>query len=138
MTMAMTAGESGLAGDPDLLLLKQVHAQAMRIPLDEAAKTLYGLLTGKIAAYILGVKDVRTLTRWASKDVRAIRIEHEARLRAAYEIATLLLHFDAPETVRAWFIGMNPELGDVAPAEVIRQDRLQDALGAARAFVANG
>ncbi len=87
---------------------------------------------------MVGVKDVRTLTRWASKDVRVIRIDHEMRLRAVYEIATLLRHFDAPETVRAWFIGMNPEVDDVAPAEVIRQDHLQDALGAARAFVANG
>jgi hypothetical protein len=136
--MALADGEGRVTADPDLMLLKQIHAQAMRISLDEAAQTLYRLLTGKIAAYMVGVKDVRTLTRWASKDVRVIRIEHETRLRAAYEIATLLLHFDAPETVRAWFIGMNPELDDVAPAEVIRHDHLQDALGAARAFVANG
>ena len=87
---------------------------------------------------MVGVKDVRTLTRWVSGEVSEIRVEHETRLRAAYEIATLLLRFDAPETVRAWFIGMNPELDDVAPIEVIRQDRPQDALGAARAFIANG
>jgi len=33
---------------------------------------------------------------------------------------------------------MNPELDDVAPIEVIRQDRLRAAPSAARAFVANG
>jgi hypothetical protein len=133
----VTLAHSRATGDADAALLKEVHAQAVRVPLREAVGALYRLLTGKIAAYMVGVKDVRTLTRWAGGEVREIRVEHEARLRAAYEIATLLLHFDAPETVRAWFIGMNPELDDVAPIEVIRQDRLQDALGAARAFVAN-
>src|SRR5438105_4316390 len=130
MTMA-GAGTTGAAlDDADVSLLKEVHAQAMRVPLPEAAEALYRLLTGKIAAYMLGVKDVRTLSRWAAGETREIRVEHEARLRAAYEIATLLLHFDAPETVRAWFIGMNPELADVAPIEIIHQNRLQEALGA--------
>lgn len=136
--MVITAENTRTAGDADSALLKEAHAQAMRVSLREATDTLYHLLTGKIAAYMVGVKDVRTLTRWIGGEVREIRVEHEARLRAAYEIATLLFHFDAPETVRAWFIGMNPELDDVAPIEVIRQDRLQDALGAARAFIANG
>ncbi len=136
--MAIAARGNWVAGDADVTLLKDAHAQAMRVPLREAADALYRLLTGKIAAYMLGVKDVRTLTRWAGGETREIRVEHETRLRAAYEIATLLLRFDAPETVRAWFISMNPELDDIAPIEVVRQDRLQDALGAARAFVANG
>jgi len=137
-TVAIVAEHGRATDDADAALLKEAHAQAMRVPPHEAADALYRLLTGKIAAYMVGVKDVRTLTRWVSGEVSEIRVEHEIRLRAAYEIATLLLRFDAPETVRAWFIGMNPELDDVAPIEVIRQDRPQDALGAARAFIANG
>jgi hypothetical protein len=138
MDMVVASQADRAMEDADAVLLREVHAQAMRVSSREAADTIYRLLTGKIAAYMLGIKDVRTLTRWAAGEVREVRVEHERRLRAAYEIATLLLRFDAPETVRAWFIGMNPELDDVAPIEVIRQDRLQDALGAARAFVANG
>lgn len=89
----------------DIELLKEVHAQAMRVPLREAADALYRLLTGKIAAYMVAVKDARTLTRWISGEVHDIRVEHETGLRAAHEIATLLWHFDAPEPIRAWFIG---------------------------------
>jgi hypothetical protein len=136
--MAVATGETRATGEADNVLLKEVHAQAMRVPLCEVAEAIYRLLTGKITAYMVGVKDVRTITRWAGGEVREVRVEHERRLRAAYEIATLLLHFDAPETVRAWFLGMNPELDDVAPVEVIRADRLQEALSAGRAFVANG
>src|SRR5579872_1771111 len=110
---SMVAAEQiGETGDPDSALLKQVHAQAMRVPLHDAASTLYRLLTGKIAAYMIGVKDVRTITRWANGEVSEIRVDNETRLRAAYEIVILLQHFDAPETVRAWFLGMNPELDD--------------------------
>lgn len=138
MSIAARTGDRKATSDADIALLKDVHAQAMRATLSEIADMLYRLLTGKIFAYMAGVKDVRTLTRWANGETREIRVEHETRLRAAYEIATLLLHFDAPETVRAWFIGMNPELDDIAPITVIRHDRLQDALGAARAFIANG
>lgn len=127
-----------MISDTDVSLLKDVHSQATRVSLSEATSMMYRLLTGKVAAYMIGVKNVRTLTRWAGGAVGEMRIEQETRLRTAYEIATLLSHFDAPETVRAWFIGMNPELDDVAPIEVIRQGRLQEALGAARAFVANG
>ncbi len=136
--MAIVAEYGRATDEADIALLKETHAQALRVSPHEAVDALYRLLTGKITAYMVGVKDVRTLTRWVSGEVSEIRVEHEIRLRAAYEIATLLLRFDAPETVRAWFIGMNPELDAVAPIEVIRQDRPQDALGAARAFIANG
>jgi hypothetical protein len=47
----------------------------------------------------------------------------------------LLASQDSPQTVKAWFIGLNPQLGDTSPAEAIREGRLRDALMAARAFV---
>jgi hypothetical protein len=48
----------------------------------------------------------------------------------------LLLSQDSPRTVRAWFIGLNPQLGDVSPAEAIHDGQLKEALAAARAFMA--
>ena len=74
-------------------LLEQVHGQATRIPIPEAAESLQDLLTGRIAAYMTGVKDARTVTRWARGEVTDIRLESESRLRTAYEIMTLLLRF---------------------------------------------
>lgn len=127
-----------MADDRDASILTQVHSQALRAPIQEAASTLSRVLTGRIAAYVVGVKDVKTLHRWASGAVTEIRPESEGKLRVAYEIVTLLLRFDAPETVRAWFIGLAPELDDVSPARAIHDGHLQEAVGAARAFAANG
>lgn len=62
----------------------------------------------------------------------------ERRLRAAYEIAQLLVRFDSSRVVKAWFIGLNPQLDDESPAEAIREGGLKEAMNAARAFVAGG
>ena len=34
--------------------------------------------------------------------------------RTAYEVAQLLVQFDSPRIVKAWFIGLNPQLDDVS------------------------
>lgn len=134
----MVSAARQIADDRDVDVLNQAHHQALRTSLKEAAATLSQVLTGRVAAYVVGVKDVKTLHRWASGAVIDIRPESESKLRTAYEIVTLLLRFDAPETVRAWFIGMAPELDDISPARTIHEGRLQEAIGAARAFAANG
>ncbi len=61
----------------------------------------------------------------------------ERRLPNAYQVAQVIVQTESPETVRAWFIGMNPELDDQPPALVIVDDPLR-VLQAARIFVANG
>lgn len=119
-------------------ILEQVHGQAMRVPVREAAESLQRLLTGRIAAYVVNVKEAKTITRWAADAVVEIRPESEQRLRAAYEIMTLLLRFEGPGTTRAWFLGMNPHLEDDAPADALHEGRLQETLGAAKSFVAYG
>ena len=40
--------------------------------------------------------------------------------------------------VRAWLIGLNPQLDDEAPATAIREGRFKEVLTAARAFTAGG
>jgi hypothetical protein len=88
-------------------------------------------------AYVAGVKDAKTISRWAKGEVGEARWESERRLRAAYEIAQLLVRFDSSRVVKAWFIGLNPQL-DESPAEVIREGRSKEAMNAARVFVAGG
>jgi hypothetical protein len=96
-------------------------------------------LSRRLTAYLAGVGDGKTVSRWANGEVTEIRDhETEQRLRTAYEIAQLLLLVDAPQTVKAWFIGLSPELDDVAPAEAIRNGQLKDAMTAARAFCTGG
>jgi hypothetical protein len=96
------------------------------------------VLGGVLAAYVLGVKDRKTVQRWAAGATVAIRPEHEARLRGLLEIIVLLSRFEGPETVRAWFLGMAPELDDIAPARALHDGRLPQAMNAARAFIAHG
>ena len=123
------------ASDP----ITQVHRQAVAAPLTEVAGLLQEVLSRRLTAFIAGVKDGKTVSRWANGEVTEIR-EHETeqRLRMAYEIAQLLLLHDSPQTVKAWFIGLNPQLDDRSPAEVIREGQLREALAAARAFVVGG
>ncbi len=119
--------------------IDQLHRAAMAAPVSEVAGLLQELLSRRLTAYIAGVKDGKTVTRWATGEVTDIRdYETEQRLRTAYEVAQLLLSDDSARTVRAWFIGLNPQLGDVAPAEAIREGRLRDVLAAARAFMVGG
>jgi hypothetical protein len=119
-------------------ILEQVHNQATRTPISEVADSLQRVLTGRLVAYIAGVKDVKTVARWASGEIREVRLEKERRLRTAYEVMALLQRFEGPGTVRAWFIGMNPHLDDDAPADAIHEGRFQEVLGAAKSFVAYG
>ncbi|MBG6060140.1 hypothetical protein IWX89_003613 [Cryobacterium sp. MP_M3] len=54
----------------------------------------------------------------------------------------MLMDRESASTVASWFQGMNPELHDVSPARVLREQELETAgpavLAAARSFVAFG
>jgi hypothetical protein len=115
------------------------HRQSLDASIQEMSARLQELLTRRLTAYIAGVDAGKTVTRWVNGETAEIRDpEVERRLRTAYQIALLLLNQDSPQTVRAWFIGLNPQLGDVSPAEAIHDGHLKDALTAARAFLAGG
>ena len=104
----------------------------------DVASFLQDLLGRRLVAYVAGVKDAKTVSRWANGEVGSVRQESEERIRTAYEVAQLLVQFDSPRIVKAWFIGLNPQLDDVSPAETIHEGKLKEAKAAARAFVAGG
>ena len=116
----------------------QAPEQVVHSSTREAARIVLDVLGGALAAYVLGVKDRKTVQRWAAGVIVAIRPEHEATLRGVREIIVLLSRFEEPETVRAWFLGMAPELDDTAPARAVHDGRLPEAMNAARAFIAHG
>jgi hypothetical protein len=90
----------------------------------------------RLTALIAGVADAEMLREWASSETRP-NPDVERRLRDAFKIAELLLHEESPQAVRSWFLGMNPELDDRAPALVLADD--PDLVGeAARNFLATG
>ena len=117
-------------------LERAAHAQAARIDTAPMVETLQHILGQRLTAVIADVSDAKAVGKWARGE-RAPHPESEQRLRNAFHVAQLLLQRESPVTVRAWFIGMNPELEDRSPALVIGEDPTR-VLQAARAFLANG
>ena len=112
------------------------HARAVRASVPEIAAYLQELFGQKLTALIAGSRDAKAVGKWA----RGERLPHpdvEERLRAAYQVATLLLQAESPAAVRAWFLGMNPQLDDRAPALVIGEQPAA-VMQAARAFLVGG
>lgn len=104
-------------------LLRPVTARA---DLRQVAGTLQTVLGRRLTAYLAGVRDGKAVTRWANGEVTSIRDAGvEQRLRAAGE---------APSTIKAWAMGMNPLLDDGSPLDAIRDGQLREAHRAALAF----
>lgn len=120
-------------------LMKDVHREAVTATVQELAATLQDLLSRRIVVVLAGVENGKTVTRWVKGESTTIRDPLvEQKLRTAYEIARLLLQFDSYETVRAWFIGLNPQLDDESPVTAIAAGKLKEARSAARAFISGG
>ena len=109
----------------------------MRFEVKDIASYLQEVLGQKLVAHLAGIDDPKRVGRW-SKGAQVPREEAERRLRAAFQIFHLILANDSQHVARAWFVGLNPQLDDEAPATAIREGHLQDAIAAARAFVAGG
>jgi hypothetical protein len=120
---------------PDL----EAHRKATSLTFPDLVKALADILGFKLVAYIARRKDTRSVKNWIEgADSYG---EVEKRIRLTYQIAAMLLGHDAKTVVQAWFIGMNPELGDRAPVDVLRKGDDADAtavLNAARAFLVGG
>ncbi|MCC7104706.1 MAG: XRE family transcriptional regulator [Chloroflexi bacterium] len=112
------------------------RGRAARLATWQVVAFLQELLGQRLTAVIAGVSDAKAVSKWARQE-RAPHPEAEQRLRAAYQVAQLLLSTESSDTVRAWFIGMDPDLDDRAPALVIGEDSVR-VLQAARNFLAHG
>ncbi|MGH2600877.1 MAG: XRE family transcriptional regulator [Dehalococcoidia bacterium] len=118
---------------------EQAHRAAIEASVQELAQELEDVLSRRLTAYLVNVQEGRTIARWATGEITTIRdAETERRLRVAFEIVRMLREASAAtQTIRAWFISLNPRLNNQPPLEVIRNGKLNEALYAAEAFVAN-
>ena len=116
---------------------QEAHRKAVESNIADVVGYLQEVLGQKLVAHIAGVSDPRTVARWTAGE-RVPRAEHDQRLRCAYQTFQLLLAEESPHTVRAWFLGLNPQLDDQSPAQSIREGDFRDVLVAARAFLAVG
>ncbi len=120
-----------------LEVLTEVHASAMRVPLQTMVQELKEALSTQLVTFMTG-QSSRTVQRWASGEIQDIREESKRRLVTAYEILQLINRFEAPGVAATWFIGQEPQLDFDMPIEAIQRGELEDALAAARTFVAVG
>lgn len=113
------------------------YTMAVRTSPKEAAAYLQRLLGQKLVALMTGVRDPKAVGRWAN-GAHVPTGNHEERLQHAFQIAWMLTQEEPQTIVRAWFIGMNPQLNDVSPAEALRDGKHAAVLAAATAFLAGG
>ena len=111
----------------------RAHDGSVRTDTDQLADRLQELFGANLVAHMAGISDVKRVHRWSKGG--GMNAQSERRLRAAYQVAWRLLEHDSAETVRAWFIGMNPQLEYEAPADAIRDDRAREVMVAAEAFI---
>lgn len=120
--------------DPLVRSRQAAHSEAMRTPWSDVVATLSDHLGASIVALMAGVT-AETVSRWSDSTRHANpRSDSERRLRDAYAIFKDLEKVDSPHTVRAWFIGSNPYLGESSPAEMIAAGDTRAVLASARAF----
>lgn len=109
------------------------HSRSIGRGADDVLRTLVNGLGKKAVAAIFS-KDVRTIERWL-RSTSNIGMESERLLRDTYQIFLLIEEADDVHVARAWFLGMNPNLGDHSPIERLAEGRAREVVAAARAFV---
>ncbi len=79
-------------------------------------------------------KNKSTISRWRSGN--PIPDDSAQKLRSIYEIFSHLTSRESLETVRNWFIAINPELGTKSPISLLTEGKFAEVYAAADAFVA--
>jgi len=112
------------------------HNSATQISTQDVSSALARVLGRQLLSVIVD-KGARTIQRWISGESTP-GAEDERRLRNAYQVYALLSTVEGDHTIRAWFMGMNPQLEDDSPAEALAADQARNVMAAARAFVNGG
>jgi hypothetical protein len=113
---------------------RNVHARVTRQPIATTAAALQDVFGQRFVAAMAGVRDPKAVGRWIrGEDVP--RAQAAAALQNALQVVELLRTQEDDDTVRSWFRGMNPDLGDRPPALVLREQP-ENVAQAARAFLA--
>lgn len=114
----------------------RAHRASVQIAPSDLTAALIEKLGPKLVAYIAG-RNASTINRW--KNGAATPDESSLQpLRVAYQVFDLLEGEESDHTIRAWFLGMNPQLDDQSPLEGLQQGKFRDVIVAARAFHAGG
>jgi hypothetical protein len=97
------------------------------------ARDLSKVLGPTLVATLAGSEVGLISEEWARADGPLPDAAAEERLRTAWAAWNALVQGDCPSTIRGWFIGDNPVLGE-PPVMALRQGRLDEVRAAARSF----
>lgn len=100
----------------------RAHDEALNTPIASVLDRLRSSLGEKLMAFVLDA-------------------EHEPsedRARGVFEVLLLLTAHDVDAVARAWLIGMNPMLDEMAPAELLARGDIESVRIAARSFLITG
>ena len=119
----------------------KTHVQVVRMPVPALVGELRAILGAKLVAYLGSVRETRAVREWA-EGTRAPKGDTTERLRLAFQLAKGIADSDGHETAQAWFQGLNPLLGDVSPARLLRDGDIeadgQRVIAAQRFFLLEG
>lgn len=115
---------------------RTAHRQSVQIADRDLVNALIEKLGARLLAFMVN-RDPSTLSRWKKGEV-TIPSECSGALRLIYQVFRMLESHESDHTIRAWFMGMNPQLDDMSPSEAVRDGKFREVLGAARAFLAGG
>lgn len=96
-------------------------AESARPPIDEVVRRLRDALGVRLVAYIANQTNTRPVNDWANEKDLPSNGE-AARLRLALEVVNVLEARAGTSTLQSWMMGMNPLLGEEAPARLIRNN----------------
>lgn len=109
------------------------HRHAVSSDIGAIAATLQKHLGQFLLSVIVG-KEPRTLARWVAGTSKPPAAS-EQLLRDVSQVFDLITTVDTSTVARAWFMGMNPHLDDVSPAESLSEGQTRQVMAAARAYV---
>lgn len=116
----------------------RAHEASVKQTLADVLRALQEAIGRNLTAFIVD-KSPATVDRWVEDKQHPGSDEAEARVRAAYQVVRLITDAgDSAHLARAWMLGLNPQLDDESPADVLREGRVRDVLIAAKAFGAGG
>lgn len=112
------------------------HRASVEVTDTDLVEALVSKLGTRLVCFVVN-KDKSTLSRW-KRGSTPLPLEASQALRSIYQVFRLLESSESDHTIRAWFIGMNPQLDDTSPIEAVKEDKYREVMAAARAFLAGG
>ncbi len=113
----------------------EAHGEAMSLSMERVVASLAELVGATTVAELSGVQETRAVQQWIA-GTRQPQRPHV--LRFALQMALMISTVTSRELAQAWFHGSNPQLNDLTPVAVLRDQPLESVqvplMVAARSF----